>query len=108
LVQLKELSMTEDMQQRGDRVLKVILRGALNGVAIALAFLAVVGAALGGLYQVAPCHGGDAYRSGVELVVGGVIFGMLYCFLYYGLPAALLGALAGAGIAWLGRRFGLD
>ncbi len=65
--------------------------GALIGVATAL----LAGAVLGGILQVAPCHGGASSRSFLENTAGGVAFGLLLAMVYLFLPSAGVGFVIG-------------
>jgi hypothetical protein len=70
--------------------------GALIGAAIGYSLTLIVGAIWGGLYQVAPCYGGASYRPVAERILGGAVFGTLIVGLFFGLPVAAVGAVAGA------------
>jgi hypothetical protein len=69
--------------------------GALIGATIGVYLALLAGVALGGLFQIAPCHGGAASRSVAERISYGAMFGLYLAGTFLALPAAVAGALVG-------------
>ncbi len=74
-------------------------------VSMALFLLvSMAGAIWGGVNMVAPCYGGISNYSIPERIAGGAIFGAMVFSVYGGIPAAIVGTLAGPIATWVISR----
>ena len=64
------------------------LLGALLGVPLALASLGLTTGILGGIFRAAPCHSAPDFATGA-------VFGAIVGYFFLGIPAILVGLIAG-------------
>jgi ABC-type Fe3+ transport system permease subunit len=76
-------------------VFRKIAIGGACGAAMVPCVAFVVSVILGGIYQVAPCHGGDLHRSFTAKTIAGLMFGALGFTYYFALPSMLVGLIVG-------------
>jgi hypothetical protein len=78
-------------------VLKHTAVGVVYGAAVGMTIAFIAISAIGGILQVAPCHGGPSPRT-LERTIFGIVFGNLVLMPFVGPPSAVIGSVIGGTI----------